>query len=154
MHISGPTFRREAMCQIKSNSTTPVRNSTNQDKITFLQCFSSVNCLGGLVRSKYREDQENGVILLQEIYHEDPERQRECMYYLALGYYRLGEFTQSRKFNEMLLKSEPDNKQALSLRASIEKKLRRDGLLGAAVIGAAVTTIGVVLGALFAAKRR
>ena len=54
-----------------------------------------------------------------------PERSRESFYYLSLGYYRLGEYPQARKYNEQLLLIEPENQQALSLQSQIEKKVAR-----------------------------
>ena len=57
------------------------------------------NYAWGLVRSHYRDDQRRGVELFREIFHEDRERQRECAYYLALGYYRLGNY-KTAKYGE------------------------------------------------------
>lgn len=36
-----------------------------------------------------------------ELYREEPTRRRECLYYLALGYYKMGNFDDARKFNSM-----------------------------------------------------
>jgi fission 1 protein len=60
-----------------------------------------------------------------EIYNEDEERQRECVYYLALGYYRLGQYAESRQFNDLLLQLEPHNLQAQSLRRLINDRVQR-----------------------------
>jgi mitochondrial fission 1 protein len=64
-----------------------------------------------------REHQVEGVRLLQgvypsllsiiksyrvstiEIYRAEPARRRECLYYLALGHYKMGNFEEARKFN-------------------------------------------------------
>ncbi|XP_059693700.1 mitochondrial fission 1 protein isoform X4 [Haemorhous mexicanus] len=47
----------------------------------------------GLVRSRYREDTARGVALLSELLPETPpEEQRDVLFYLALGYYRLKEY--------------------------------------------------------------
>ena len=61
----------------------------------------------------------------KEIYDQDTERRRECLYYLALGHYRLGEYSASRQFNQLLLDSEPDNMQALSLHQLIADRVQR-----------------------------
>ncbi|KAJ3089124.1 mitochondrial membrane protein, partial [Quaeritorhiza haematococci] len=45
-----------------------------------------------LVRSPDRKDQQLGVQLLNELYKEQPSRRRECLYYLALGEYKLGNY--------------------------------------------------------------
>lgn len=34
-----------------------------------------------------------------DLYRTEPSRRRECLYYLALGYYKLGNYEQARKFN-------------------------------------------------------
>lgn len=56
------------------------------------------NYAWGLVRSKSKQDKEKGIELFEDIYDEDLERRRECIYYLALAHYRLGNLTQSRLF--------------------------------------------------------
>jgi hypothetical protein len=66
---------------------------------------------------------------MPEMYNEDTERQRECVYYLALGYYRLGEYGLSRKYNDLLLKSEPSNLQAQSLQQLIHQSVRQGNLV-------------------------
>ena len=71
----------------------------------------------GLVKSPMRDHQVEGVRLLQgvyssllstiksyrgltiEIYRAEPARRRECLYYLALGHYKMGNFEEARKFN-------------------------------------------------------
>ncbi|RFU71735.1 mitochondria fission 1, partial [Trichoderma arundinaceum] len=45
--------------------------------------------LPGLVKSNNRNDQQLGVRLLSDIFRVSPERRRECLYYLALGNYKL-----------------------------------------------------------------
>lgn len=71
------------------------------------------------MKSPIREHQVEGVRLLQgvyfhllsaiksyristtEIYRAEPARRRECLYYLALGHYKMGNFEEARKFNGM-----------------------------------------------------
>lgn len=40
-----------------------------------------------------------GIKLLQEIYSDSPDHRRECTYYIAMGYYKLGNYGHARKFN-------------------------------------------------------
>jgi len=54
-----------------------------------------------------------------EIYNEIPERRRECLYYLALGNFKLGEYTEARKYNDKLIELEPGNLQFLFLLCSL-----------------------------------
>ncbi|ORX74687.1 mitochondrial fission 1 protein [Linderina pennispora] len=107
------------------------------------------NYAWGLVKSSARHEQELGVQLLHEIHKEFPERKRECMYYLALGYYKMGEYGSARAFNEQLLALEPQNKQAMSLRSVIDHKVSQEGLLGMAMTGGVVALAGVVAAVLF-----
>ena len=101
----------------------------------------------GLVKSNARADQQLGVILLSEIFRTSPERRRECLYYLALGNYRLGNYSEARRYNDRLLEAEPANLQAADLRSMIDDRVAREGLVGVAIVGG-VAVAGVVGGIL------
>jgi len=60
-----------------------------------------------------------------EIYKEAPGRRRECLYYLALGQYKLGHYNEARRYNDLLLDKEPRNMQSLSLKALIEDRVAK-----------------------------
>ncbi|KAG2042533.1 hypothetical protein BDR03DRAFT_911881 [Suillus americanus] len=102
------------------------------------------NYAWGLVKSPVRENQVEGVRLLQEIYRTEPSRRRECLYYLALGYYKMGNFTDARSFNDLLLSREPTNLQAQSLASLIDKGVVREGYVGMALAGG-VAAVGTLL---------
>jgi len=102
------------------------------------------NYAWGLVKSPQREHQEQGVKLLQDIYRSEPTRRRECLYYLALGYYKLGDYENSRKFNNLLIDKEPHNLQAQSLNSLIDKAITREGYIGMALAGGAAA-LGTIL---------
>ncbi|KAG2344010.1 mitochondrial fission 1 protein [Suillus weaverae] len=102
------------------------------------------NYAWGLVKSPVRENQVEGVRLLQEIYRTEPSRRRECLYYLALGYYKMGNFTDARSFNDLLLSREPTNLQAQSLASLIDKGVAREGYVGMALAGG-VAAVGTLL---------
>jgi fission 1 protein len=76
--------------------------------------------LQGLVKSNDRADQQLGVRLLSDIFRVAQERRRECLYYLALGSYKLGNYAEARRYNDKLLEMEPTNLQAGNLRTLIE----------------------------------
>ena len=80
------------------------------------------NYAWGLVKSPIREHQAEGVqllagyvaglyprlvfvsshtppFLLADIYRSEPTRRRECLYYLALGHYKMGNFDEAKSFN-------------------------------------------------------
>ena len=85
------------------------------------------NYAWGLVKSPRREDMVEGVSILTDIYRTDPPRRRECLYYLALGHYKLGNFEEARRFNAILTAREPNNLQAKSLGELIERGVAKGG---------------------------
>ncbi|TFK71660.1 mitochondrial fission 1 protein [Pluteus cervinus] len=109
----------------------------------------------GLVKSPMREHQVEGVRLLQELYRSEPTRRRECLYYLALGHYKMANYDEARRFNALLLEKEPTNLQAQSLLQLIDKAVTREGYIGMALAGgvAAIGTL-VVAGLLRRATRK
>ncbi len=98
----------------------------------------------GLVKSTNRGDQQLGVRLLSEIFRVAPERRRECLYYLALGNYKLGNYGEARRYNDLLLDKEPANLQASNLRQLIDDKVAKEGLLGVAILSGVGLAAGVV----------
>ena len=99
----------------------------------------------GLIKSNDRTEQQEGVRLLSDIFRNSPDRRRECLYYLALGNYKLGSYAEARKYNSLLLDLEPDNLQAESLRQLIDDRVQKEGLVGAAIVaGIGVAAAGVI----------
>lgn len=80
----------------------------------------------------------------KDIYELEPNRRRECLYYLALGHYKLKNYTESKKFLEKLLSKEPNNMQAQSLLGMVDRDVQKEGLIGMAIAGGALTVIGAV----------
>jgi fission 1 protein len=88
-----------------------------------------------------------------------PSRTRECLYYLAVGHYRLGQYSEARSHINELLKSEPSNQQAHSLQKLIEGKASRgfiispplkylEGIIGMALVGGlAAAAAGLLIAA-------
>lgn len=103
------------------------------------------NYAWGLIKSSSRHDQQEGVRLLSDIFRASPDRRRECLYYLALGNYKLGNYAEARRYNDSLLELEGGNLQAQSLRQLIDDKVAREGLMGVAIVGglAAAAAVGV-----------
>ncbi|CAM0138321.1 Mitochondrial fission 1 protein [Umbelopsis sp. WA50703] len=102
------------------------------------------NYAWGLIKSKRSMDIENGVRLLTEIYQSAPERRRECLYYLALGHYKMSNFIEAKKFNQQLLMHEPKNSQALELNKLIDEKVSREGVIGLAIVGS-IAAVGAMV---------
>ncbi|KAJ1643101.1 mitochondrial membrane protein [Coemansia erecta] len=107
------------------------------------------NYAWGLVKSSKKSEQQMGVYLMHEIYSEHNERKRECLYYLGIGYYKMGEYADARVYIERLLALEPDNKQAKCLRKLIDDRVSRDGMIGLAVSGGAIALLGIAAAAFF-----
>uniref|UniRef100_UPI00358E2CDF mitochondrial fission 1 protein n=1 Tax=Myxine glutinosa TaxID=7769 RepID=UPI00358E2CDF len=95
-----------------------------------------------LIRSKYPDDIGHGVYILEALFHDGPaEEQRDYVFYLAVGNYRLQEYEKSLNFVKSLLKKEPGNTQALELERMISKKMQREGLVGMAIVGGVVASL-------------
>jgi len=112
------------------------------------------NYAWGLIKSNQRNEQQLGVQLLSDIFKTTPERRRECLYYLALGNYKLGNYAEARRYNDLLLDKEPGNLQAGSLRQLIDDKVAKEGLMGVAIIGGAAVVAGIVGGMIMRGSRR
>ncbi|KAI9595935.1 mitochondria fission 1 protein [Syncephalis fuscata] len=111
------------------------------------------NYAWGLVKSRNRSEQERGVQILTEICRESPQRQRESLYYLSLGYCKLNKYVEARQCIDQLLDTEPHNQQAKTLRAIIDRKVNRGKwIAGFAMIGGLVA--GISLLATMVVKRR
>ncbi|EMR10832.1 hypothetical protein PNEG_00978 [Pneumocystis murina B123] len=112
----------------------------------FVSTQTKFNYAWGLVKSKIRSEQQDGVKLLFEIYRESPERRRECLYYLALGLYKLKNYAEARRYNDLLLEKEPENIQALNLQILINKSVTKEGYVGMAIAGSLLAVGGLALG--------
>jgi len=110
----------------------------------YVSVQTKFNLAWGLVKSPRREDQLEGVKLLQEIYRAEPARRRECLYYLALGHYKMGNYDDAKKFNTLLLEKEPTNLQAQSLDGLIQERITKEGYIGMAIAGG-VAALGTLL---------
>lgn len=110
----------------------------------FVGVQTKFNYAWGLIKSSQREEQQLGVQLLSDIFKTAPERRRECLYYLALGNYKLGNYAEARRYNDALLEKEPGNLQAGSLRQLIDDKVSKEGMMGMAIVGGMAVAAGVV----------
>ncbi|XP_071838438.1 mitochondrial fission 1 protein-like isoform X1 [Apostichopus japonicus] len=109
-----------------------------------------------LVRSAYTNDIKKGTILMEELLQGGSQQiQRDCLFYLGVGHYRLKNFTKALQFVKGLLQIEPNNHQAKDLEILIKKKMNKEGMIGMALVGgAAAVTLGgaaLVIGGLVAA---
>jgi len=110
----------------------------------FVGIQTKFNYAWGLIKSATREEQQRGVQLLSDVFRTSPDRRRECLYYLAMGHYKLSNYSEARRYNDILLDYEPDNMQALSLKTLVDDKVQREGLVGVAIVGGLALAAGVV----------
>lgn len=99
---------------------------------------SRFNYAWGLIKSTKIEDQRLGVKILTDVFKDSPQRRRECLYYLAIGTFKLGEFKEARRFANTLVTYDPENQQAKLLKKTIEDKITRDGLVGGLLVSGVV----------------
>ncbi|KAK2860438.1 hypothetical protein Q7C36_004604 [Tachysurus vachellii] len=89
-----------------------------------------------LVRSKYTNDIKKGIVLLEELVQKSSkDDQRDYLFYLAVANYKLKDYERALKYVRILLQNEPGNKQASELEKLIEQALKKDGLVGMAIVG-------------------
>ncbi|XP_060780354.1 mitochondrial fission 1 protein [Neoarius graeffei] len=89
-----------------------------------------------LVRSKSTNDIKKGIQLLEELVQKSSkDDQRDFLFYLAVANYRLKEYEKALKYVRILMRNEPGNKQAIELEKLIDKALKKDGLVGMAIVG-------------------
>ncbi|KAL7666926.1 Mitochondrial fission 1 protein [[Candida] zeylanoides] len=114
---------------------------------------SQFNYAWGLIKAPDSRSQQQGIDILATLYRDVPAMRRESLYYLALGSYKVGEYSNARRYTETLLQKEPDNAQVVSLNKLIEDKITQEGLIGIGVAGG-ILAVGVgILGALLRKKR-
>ena len=95
------------------------------------------------MRSAQSSDVRKGVVLLEDMYSRGSEEEkRDYIYYLALGYTKLKDYQKAKKFIDAILYKEPNNGQALELKALVDDRLKRDGLLGMALVGGGALMFG------------
>lgn len=107
-----------------------------------------------LIRSNYANDMRSGITLLEDLCKKHPDGKRDYIYYLALGYTRLKEYSTAMKYVQAFLEIEPNNQQVITLEMYIKKKMEYEGLKGAAVAGGAALVIGGILGLGFALAKK
>ncbi|CAK9441981.1 uncharacterized protein LODBEIA_P57950 [Lodderomyces beijingensis] len=112
------------------------------------------NYAWGLIKSDSFKQQQEGVAILVGLYKTAPSLQREVLYYLSLGSFKTGDYTNAKRYVDRLLADEPENSQAKQLRENIDDKVTREGLIGIGVAGG-VLALGVgIIGALVRRNRK
>ncbi|SCU92424.1 LAMI_0E10330g1_1 [Lachancea mirantina] len=115
---------------------------------------SRFNYAWGLIKSSERDDQRLGVKILTDIYKESSMRRRECLYYLTIGCYKLGEYSTAKRYSDALCSHEPHNLQARTLRNMVENKIQNESIKGIVIASGVVAAAATVAGILFRSKRK
>ncbi|KAL8041337.1 hypothetical protein ABFX02_10G158400 [Erythranthe guttata] len=106
-----------------------------------------------LVHSRLQEDMQRGIAMLEASLTNtnSPLQKREKLYLLAVGYYRVGNYSKSMQLLDQCLEIAPDWRQALSLKKTVEDRVTKDGVIG---IGITATAVGLIAGGIAAALAR
>ncbi|ESO86379.1 hypothetical protein LOTGIDRAFT_195115 [Lottia gigantea] len=117
------------------------RRGPPSDKATFDYAWC-------LVRSKYLKDMERGTSLLEDLFHntKDEGAKRDYLYYMAIAYTRTKHYDTALKYTKAIKRIEPNNRQATQLENYIKEKMKKEGLMGMAIVGGAALALGGIVG--------
>ncbi|CAD5227518.1 unnamed protein product [Bursaphelenchus okinawaensis] len=105
------------------------------------------NYAHALIRST-KENVRTGIFIFEGLLRKDDGEvpKRDYVYFLAVAYTRLKEYDKALEYINALLYAESDNRQAVALRDLINQRMKKDSLLGLAVIGlGGVAAVGASL---------
>ncbi|XP_065888915.1 mitochondrial fission 1 protein-like [Dysidea avara] len=127
--VIGDTVPLEDLQACERNYLKQVRNNTLTDNTKFAYAWH-------LIKSQYSSDVRKGITMMQELCKSAGDK-RDYVYLVALGYYRLQEYSEAMKYIDTTLTMEPNNSQAKELKQLIKQKQDRDSMIGLAVVGGA-----------------
>lgn len=113
-----------------------------------------------LVRSSDHKNIQNGFQLFKKMFETSTNDnfKRDALYYMAVAEAKLKNYEPALKYLDVILKVESNNEQVRDLYVEVNKRMRKDGLIGIGIVGsaAAVGFAGIVgLGlALFAKSKK
>ncbi|VIO99754.1 fis1-related protein, putative [Brugia malayi] len=109
----------------------------------------------GLIKSNNRNVRK-GIKLLEDLLRKEVEdiSKRDYVYYLAIAHTRLKEYDRALAYVDILLSAESNNRQALDLKDLIQHRMKKDGIIGMAILGGGIAVIGGLAIAAFAASKR
>ncbi|KAI6209594.1 Mitochondrial fission 1 protein [Aphelenchoides besseyi] len=94
------------------------------------------NYAHALIRST-KENVKTGIYIMESLLKKDSEDvpKRDYVFYLAVAYARLKEYDRALSYVDVLLGAESDNRQAIALKKLINERMKKESLLGLAVLG-------------------
>jgi fission 1 protein len=111
-----------------------------------------------LIRSKNKSVITEGLSLFQNLFTrtKQEEFKRDSLYYMAIAQTKLGNYEQAMKYCQTILNVQPTNDQVRDLYIEVNKRMKKDGLIGLGIVGGAAM-VGIVglatLGAALLAKK-
>lgn len=114
--------------------------------------FSYAWCL---IKSSNKSEISKGVLLLQGLCHSGTD-QRDYLYFIAEGYYKLNEYKSALRYTNRLLQIEPENRQGLKLHEKITSQMKKDSLIGLGILGGTALFVGgaaALAGMVFASRK-
>lgn len=126
-----------------------IKNPNENDQFEF--------CLN-LVRSKQKSFIQEGLSLFQSLFTKTSSEdiKRDSLYYMAIAQTKLNNYEEALKYLQSILNIQPSNEQVRELYVEVNRRMKRDGLIGLGIVGSAalVGVFGVVgLGAALLASR-
>jgi fission 1 protein len=112
-----------------------------------------------LVRSGNPNNIHNAFQLFKKMFDTstDEDFRRDALYYMAVAEAKLKNYEPALKYLDTILKVQPNNDQVRDLYVVVNKRMRKDGLIGLGIVGsaAAVGFAGIVgLGLALLAKKK
>jgi fission 1 protein len=115
--VIGDTIPVESIEVVEKDYKAKLSLGKVTDDLTFVYALH-------LVKSPYSNDIKKGIVLLKELCQNGKD-QRDYLFYIGLGSYRLEDYATARSYVERLLNFEPQNRQAKQLEQLINRKQRR-----------------------------
>lgn len=111
-----------------------------------------------LVRAKQRACIQEGLSSFQKLFTKtkDEDIKRDALYYMAIAQTKLNNYEEALKYLQSILNIQPNNEQVRELYVEVNKRMKRDGLIGLGIVGSAAVVgfFGVLgLGAAMLASR-
>ena len=111
----------------------------------FVSIQTRFNFAWGLIKSNEVKDQQFGIKILADLFQTTPEHRRECLYYLSIGCFKLKDYSNARKYADVLLELEPQNRQVGELRQIIEDQLAKEGMIGVAITSGVIAAAAAAI---------
>lgn len=98
-----------------------------------------------LMRSKYINDIQKGIILIEELYKTDVENKREYLYFLAVGNAKLKNYCTAVTYLNTYLAMKPECAKVQKLMEAIKREIKLDELKSwFMAVGVAITVTALV----------